>query len=226
MIALLKRLAARIDDMSLRERALLLGAASLIVIVLAYVTAIDPTLTRQKTLVEQLKRDQTQLASVRGELEKLVRERGSAEQLPEQQAVRELERRLAEVERTLARKQREFVGPERLQTLLRDLLGRGKAVRLESLSLLPGTPVQEAAPAGEQSGVPALYRHGVQVTLRGAYFDLVQYLHELEKLPARLLWGRVELLADPYPEVKLTLSVYTVTAQRTLLVPVSSRKAD
>ena len=93
-------------------------------------------------------------------------------------------------------------------------------MRLEALRVLPGVAIQQDAEKG------ALYRHGVEVVLRGTYFELVQYLEELEKLPARLLWGRVELLADPYPEVKLTVAVYTVTPQRSLLAPASAGKAD
>lgn len=238
MMAALKRLTTRIDDMTLRERGLLIGAASLILIAAAYVSLIDPVLGRQKVLIEQAKRDRSQLAAVRGELGKFLLERQAIEQQPEQQALRELERRLAAIEQTLARKQRDFVGPERLQTLLRDLLGSGRAVKLESLRVLPGVAVEDTAPptqkpaaqkppaAAQTPAAPALHRHGVEVVLRGSYFDLVQYLDELEKLPARLLWGRVELQADPYPEVKLTVTVYTLTPQRSLLGPPADRKAD
>jgi MSHA biogenesis protein MshJ len=57
----------------------------------------------------------------------------------------------------------------------------------------------------------------VEVTLKGSYFDLVQYLADLEKLPSPLLWGRVELQVEQYPEVKLTLVVHTLSTQRSLL---------
>jgi MSHA biogenesis protein MshJ len=61
-----------------------------------------------------------------------------------------------------------------------------------------------------------LYRHGVQLTLVGGYFDLVQYLSELERVPARLLWGSGELRVEQYPEVRLTLEVFTLNPQRSL----------
>jgi MSHA biogenesis protein MshJ len=54
------------------------------------------------------------------------------------------------------------------------------------------------------------------MSLRGSYFELVQYLAELEKLPAGLLWGPAELQVEKYPEVKLTLQVHTLSPQRAL----------
>ena len=72
-----KPLAARVDDMSLRERAMLFGALSLVVLFLAYVALIDPGLRRQKSLIDRLGRDQHQIAEVRGQLEQLVRSGGA-----------------------------------------------------------------------------------------------------------------------------------------------------
>ena len=78
---------------------------------------------------------------------------------------------------------------------------------LESLRTLPGAPVQ---------GGGDLYRHGLEMTLRGSYIDLTQYLTDMEKMPARLLWGPVELQVEKYPEVRMTLQVHTLSTQRSL----------
>ena len=54
------------------------------------------------------------------------------------------------------------------------------------------------------------------MTLRGSYIDLTQYLTDMEKMPARLLWGPVELQVEKYPEVRMTLQVHTLSTQRSL----------
>jgi len=69
-----KAWAARIDDMSLRERAMLFGSVALVVMVLAYVTLIDRALVKQKQLVDRVNRDQTQLKAVRAQIESIVKE--------------------------------------------------------------------------------------------------------------------------------------------------------
>jgi MSHA biogenesis protein MshJ len=204
MKALLKRVAARVDDMSLRERAILFAAASLVLVVFAYGVLIDPLLTRQKSLVESVTRDESQLKAVRGEIEKLVREVDTGGGDPEQETVRKLERRLAQVEARLAVGQREVIAPEHLPGLLRDLLGRGRQLKLESLRLVSAAP---KAPLEAQ-------RRGVEIRLAGTYFEHLRFLAELEKLPVRLLWGSLELQTDQYPEVRLTLMVYALGGPR------------
>jgi MSHA biogenesis protein MshJ len=202
-----QRFAARVDDMTLRQRAMLFATISLVVVVFAHVTLIEPLLGRQKALIDRSTRDQSQLAAVRAQLEGLLREQQQGgPRDPDQLALSELEARLAEVEKAIAARRGAFVGPNRLPELLKDLLGP-RPVRLESLRTLPGARVPGAA---------ELYRHGVEITLRGTYFDLTRYLTDVEKLPARVLWGPVDLQVEQYPEVRLTLQIQTVGTQRAL----------
>jgi MSHA biogenesis protein MshJ len=209
---------ARIDDMSLRERAMLFGSVALVVVVAAYVTLIDRALVSQKRLIERVTRDQSQLKSVREQLQLILKESQPLGRHPDELAIAEFERKIRETEKDVAARQHAFVAPEQLPVLLRQMLGRSPRIRLESLRLLPGTPPPGAA--GSTPGRPEgseVFRHGVEVTLRGSYFDLVQYLTELEGLPSPLLWGRVELLVEKYPEVRLTVVVHTLSTRRSLL---------
>lgn len=202
-----QRIAARIDEMSLRQRAMLFATFSLVVVVFAHVALIEPLLLRQKTLIDRSTRDQSQLAAVRAQIEGLLKEEQGDMKDPEQLAVRELEVRLAELEKSVAARKGAFVSPNRLPELLKNLLGPGRPLKLESLRTVPALQVQGGA---------ELYRHGLEMTLRGSYFDLMQYLNDLEKLPARLLWGGVDLQVEQYPEVRLTLQIHTLSTQRSL----------
>jgi MSHA biogenesis protein MshJ len=195
-------IATRIDALALRQRAMLFATLSLAVVAMAYVSLLDPVLIRQKALIDKAKRDQSQLTAVRTQIESMLRQEGKD---PEQNALRDLEKRAAEAEQALADKKQGFAASTRLPALLKDLLGKG--VRLESLKVLPGTQVE---------GGSQLYRHGVELTLRGRYFDLLQYLSDLEALPLSLLWGSGELQVEDYPEVKLTLQIHTLNPHRAL----------
>ena len=200
-------IAARIDEMTLRQRAMLFATLSLVVVMLAHVTLIEPLLVRQKSLIDRVNRDQSQLAAVRAQLQGVLKEQEAGAKDPEQEALAKLEARIAEAEKSLAQRKQGFIAPARLPVLLKDLLGPGQNVRLESLRVVPGTPVEASN---------AFYRHGVELSLRGGYFELAQYLAGLEKLPVRLLWGRMELQVEQYPEVRLILQVNTVSTQRAL----------
>ncbi len=215
---------ARIDDMSLRERAMLFGSVALVVVVAAHVTLFDRLLTKQKGLIERVARDQSQLKAVREQVQSALKESQARVRHPDEAAIADLESKIREAEKSVEAKQRAFIAPEELPVLLRQMLGRNPQLKLESLRLLPGTPLQTPGAAASAPGKPAgaqagaeVYRHGVAVTLTGSYFDLLQYLSELEKLPAPLLWGKFELQVEQYPEVKLSLIVYTLSTRWSLL---------
>lgn len=78
------------------------------------------------------------------------------------------------------------------------------------------TPVPAPAPAVPKPPAPPplLYRHGVEVTVRGNYLDMVDYMSALEAMPARLFWGKAQLDVEEYPASRLTLTLYTLSLDR------------
>ena len=56
-----------------------------------------------------------------------------------------------------------------------------------------------------------LYRHGVEIVLQGSYLDMVSYMEALESLPVQLFWGKAALDAQQYPNLRLTLTLYTLS---------------
>ncbi|MDL2353629.1 MAG: hypothetical protein QFF03_00065, partial [Pseudomonadota bacterium] len=59
-----------------------------------------------------------------------------------------------------------------------------------------------------------LYRHGVELTVRGNYLDMVNYMDALEAMPTQLFWGRAELHVDEYPNARLALTLYTLSLDK------------
>jgi len=54
----------------------------------------------------------------------------------------------------------------------------------------------------------------VELSLRGTYFDLLDYLAALERLPQQVFWDGIELNAAEHPQSVLKLTVYTLSPQR------------
>jgi len=81
----------------------------------------------------------------------------------------------------------------------------------------PAAPAATPVVLPPSDGAP-LYRHGVEITVEGAYGDLMGYLASLETLPGpRLLWGGVKLKVEKHPTVQLSLTVYTLSLDRAWL---------
>lgn len=115
-----------------------------------------------------------------------------------------------------------LVRPEEMNGLLGNLLVRNAGLRLVSLktlaprSVLPEAEVKDAAARPAERSFD-LYRHGVEIRLEGGYAPLQAYLAQLEKLPQKLLWGKLDFRVIEYPRAELTLVVYTLSSDRTWL---------
>jgi len=76
----------------------------------------------------------------------------------------------------------------------------------------PGAPAPAATPA--PAAAPLLYRHGIEVTVRGNYLDMVDYMSALDAMPTRMFWGRAQLDVEEYPAARLTLTLHTLSLDR------------
>lgn len=129
----------------------------------------------------------------------------------------QLDRQVAEQGSTLVR-------PEQMNGLLERLLARHAGLRLVSLKTLPPASVLKSAAAeGGKTGDKAeqrlfdLYRHGVEIRLEGGYSELQSYLEQLERMPQRVLWERLDYRVVDYPRAEMTLMVFTLSPERTWL---------
>jgi len=107
--------------------------------------------------------------------------------------------------------------------LLRQVLSRNANLQLLALQTLPVTPLLEKENAGHDAAVPAvsapvlgkqIFKHGVELTVRGNYLDLLQYLTSLERLPTQMFWGKVKMQVVQYPAAELTLTLYTLSLDK------------
>jgi MSHA biogenesis protein MshJ len=239
MKALWLKWAARIDALSVRERAMACLAAVAAVIFIAYMGFIEPAGVRERTLGASILQQRAQLAGIDVEI---AQKQAAAQADPDA----ELRKRLAAVREengqlraSLRTTQQALVAPERMTALLQQMVQQNGRLRLVSLRTLPPagttdgqfgetpagngpvlapgglstTPPGAPAPAGGAAAPeePLLYRHGVRIVLQGAYADMVAYMAALERLPARLYWGQATLDATEHDKATLTLTLYTLS---------------
>lgn len=99
----------------------------------------------------------------------------------------------------------DLVTPAQMLPLLEHLLSRQRGLTVRSLQSLGQTTLSD--------GSPALYRHGVELTVEGRYGDLLAYLRTIEASPQRLLWGSLQLKVLQHPQVRLTLRMHTLSTE-------------
>lgn len=215
-------LAARIDRLTLRQRVGVFAASATVLLYLFYMLAFEPLLHEQARLKATIVSQRTAMAGVDTQITTLVdaysRDPDAANRTRLDSARQEA-RTLGD---SLTAMQQGLVAPEQMAPLLQTILRANGRLQLVALTTLPVTPVggppttQVIAPETKPTiAAPAmaglLYRHGVQVTVRGSYFDMVDYMAALEGLPTQLFWGAAQFQVEEYPRAQLTLTLYTLS---------------
>lgn len=214
-------LRARIDALSLRERALVCLAACALLAFLGHALLLAPMEAAQEALRAQIAQQRTGMAAI----DEAITGRVQAFQHdPDAQArtrLNALRQEMGQLGDQLLAIEHGLVPPERMGPLIDGILRANGRLKLVSMRTLPVEPLAEkGAPAPAPAATPApaaaplLYRHGIEVTVRGNYLDMVDYMSALDAMPTRMFWGRAQLDVEEYPAARLTLTLHTLSLDR------------
>jgi MSHA biogenesis protein MshJ len=102
-----------------------------------------------------------------------------------------------------------------MNQVLKNVVQEQRGIRIVGFKTL--NPQSVALPDAAEGVPPGFYRHGFEVKVSGRYTDLVTYLERLEALPWRLNWIEASLNAADRPMLTLTLTVHTLSLEKTWL---------
>jgi MSHA biogenesis protein MshJ len=214
-----QRYAERIDAMTLRERVLIFGAVTAVLVALLQTLLLDGEMKKERRLSTAITQRQAEVKALDAQVAKLAAspvqdvERGRRERLAE------VNRLLAETEKVIATEERKFTAAEKMKRVVEEMLARNRGVQLVEMRTLPTVTIAEArSPAGQKPvarpatpGERLIYRHGMELTVSGAYLELLRYLEQLEGLPTQLYWSELALNAASYPSHTMKIVVYTLS---------------
>ncbi|MBI5889665.1 MAG: type II secretion system protein M [Nitrosomonadales bacterium] len=223
----LDKIVAKVDGMSLRERVLIFFAAAFLLVSLINALFLEPLLDRQKKLSAQVVQQQEKMKEVQSQIANLLQAKQADANSPQRERIRVLRQQLDEGASYLKERRDKLVPPEKMAALLEQVLNKNGRLQLVALETLPASlliePAADAATAQAESAVEAIgsdkqiYKHGVQITVRGSYADLLQYLTALEGLRTQMFWGVAKMEVIKHPTVELTLTLYTLSLDKTWL---------
>ncbi len=214
----LQRYADRLDAMSLRERVLIFLAAAVVVVAVADSTLFDPISRRQKVNSQRIHQQEDEIRTMQGQVQAYAQVRTGDDANAKRQRLDKRKLELAALDRELAARRSELVPPERMAKMLYEIVKRNPDVELVSLRSLPASGLAQSLTAILGSGGLALYRHGIEITVSGSYLKMLTYVGQLERLPAKIMWGNMELQAAAYPVVTLKITLYTLSPEKTWLL--------
>ena len=214
----LRSVLLKFQALSLRERLLAVAAAVVVLSVLLDLSLLGPQRNKNKGLQQQIAQQKTQFDAMAKVLAQPAGSPIPDGSVAEQAERDDLRRRLAQAELLLG----PALTEARLGEVLRKLIAARPDLTLVSLKTLAPeeiykSPTASAAAPGSATAAPAtkqrqsLYKHGVEVVVRGEYLSLMPYLQRLQANPNRLFWAKVKLDVQTYPQATLMLTIYTVS---------------
>lgn len=213
----------KIDGMSLRERAMIFMAAAFVLISLFNTFFLDPLLLKEQALSQKVVQDQLKMKAQQATIQASIDAKRDAQNSPLHQRVAQLREQLQEQKQYLSHRSDRLVSPAQIPLVLEQVLKQQSQLQLLKLETLPLAPLIEDKPANDGTVVAQsqttlsggvqqqIFKHGVRITVRGSYLDLLRYLTALENLPTQMFWGEVVYKVDEYPNAVMSLTLFTLS---------------
>jgi MSHA biogenesis protein MshJ len=226
MKQILQKYADGIDAMALRERAMFFGAVALVLMTLLQVFLLDPVLSRRNQLSTQIAQQEEETKAIQARIQTLIRPDAPDRDALNRDKLKDLRAQMEQLDRQFEQQRNQFVAPAKMAAVLDSMIVKNRNLRLISLRNLPPTSLAEpaaavsASPAGGQaraSGAREVFRHAVELSVSGSYFDLLDYLDALERLPQQMFYDGFELRVAQYPRSVLKLTIYTLSLEKSWL---------
>ncbi len=224
MKQLLQRYADSIDAMALRERVMFFGAVTLVLMTLLQVFLLNPVLSRRFQLSTQIAQQEDETKAIQAQIQALARPAQQDQDELNRERLKSLREQMTQLDRQFEQQQLQFVAPERMVAMIENLIVKNRKLQLISLRNLPSAGLSPgagaASAAGGQpraTGERQVFRHTVELSLKGSYFDLLDYLAALEGMPQRVFWDGFELSVAEYPQSVLKLTIYTLSPEKSWL---------
>lgn len=223
-----QQLGEKFQQITPREQVLIFISGLVLVVMLPFSLFIEGNLAnidKKKSSVAKLTRGNQDLSRSINEFSQALT------QDPNQILKKEItqyEKRLAKIDEQLVTLTEELINPFEMRQALVQLLKLQKGVSILSLEVLPAeallfSPLSE----DENSDKPkeplidsennkqevslGLYRHAIQITLQGKYFQLRDYLKQLEDLPWKFFWHDFHYQLKEYPVSELKIEIYSLS---------------
>jgi len=135
--------------------------------------------------------------------------------------ISQLEAKLAKIDKQLVDLTTELISPIQMREALLKLLKLEPGVSLLSFELIGAKPLLDlgvaqqkstagqVSPTSEQLGLN-LYKHGIKIKLTGKYFQLRNYLRQLEQLSWKFFWQDFQFEVKEYPRSEVEIIIYSL----------------
>ena len=225
----LKKIAAKIDNLSLRERAIVFIGVIVILFTVWDISLIQPLEVEQKKLVASLTTKNAERLVLINRFQDLVKSSNDDPNAESIAKLKSLRSRLIDVQADLETSTHSLVSPKDMPKILETVLHKTGGLTLVNLKSLGVTPIiakdeaeQAKTPDSEKAedkkltadNIDNAYKHGLRIEIKGNYLTTLSYLRSLEELEWGFFWDNFKLTVGEYPDANVAIEIFTLSLNR------------
>lgn len=218
-----QQLTQRFSQLQMREKALLLGVGVFLIVYLFVWFLLLPNGQNISQLTSQQNKLAQQVALLTQQHADLTLALKHDYQGALKAKIAQKQQQLDEADNHLANLSQGFIAADKMPAALSQLLSQNSKVSLLGFKVKPAQQIQLATTSKTEktsdtekqqnkAQVPVFFEHQMEVTLRGSYFNLRDYVRRIEQGKFKLLIKGLSYQVDTYPNATLTLTLATVSS--------------
>lgn len=220
----------KFSNTTAREQYLIIATGLVAIVFILYSVFLDVPFQRIEQLNRQISETQQSNQNNKNSIQVLEQALLEDPNVALRKELSQYQAKLGEIDEQLLSLTSDLIDPIQMRYALIKLLKLQKGVKLLSFEVLPARAVTKAKlasndkPDANEIQVTSkaqaepkqlrLYRHGIKIKLQGQYFQLRDYLSQLEGLTWKFFWQEFDYQLKEYPVSELEVEIYSLsTAQ-------------
>jgi len=213
-----------------REQYLILFTGLIAIIFITFSLFIDATMIKTNDLNDKSQRLASDNKSTRASIAIFEGALNEDPNKPLHKQISAYQKEIKKIDEQLLLLTSELIDPIQMRFALIDMLKVQRGVSLISFELLGAKPIMHKE--GELVGVDVeentesniedaelashmyLYQHGIKLRLTGKYFQLRDYLTQLEAMPWKFFWQDFKYTTQEYPLGELEIEMYSLSTNK------------
>ena len=227
-------------SLSLREQVLILLTGLVAIIFITFNLVINGNIAGISLFEKQINQNTLSINSMKSNIRVMQEGLRKNPNGALNQQIAQYETKLEKVDKELLKLTSDLINPIQMRYALIELLKVQKGVSLVSFQLLGAQPllssvktefsqdpsakqgqpkvIVKAGKSSSGGGIEQtslnLYRHGIKIKLTGNYFQLRDYLTQLENLSWKFFWQEFNYNLQEYPVSELEIEMYSLSTKR------------
>lgn len=213
-----------------REQYLIIASGFVAVVFVLYSLFLDEPIQDIERYNQQINNAQQDIDSKSNSIQVLEQALREDPNIALKKELSQYQAKLGSVDEKLLALTSDLIDPIQMRYALIKLLKLQQGVKLLSFEVLPAKAVTENKAESEkldekdttvntsaeqsQPKQLRLYRHGIKIKLQGQYFELKDYLTQLESLSWKFFWQEFDYQLKAYPISELEIEIYSLSTSQ------------